>query len=243
MTIRHLLAASALLATLSFASGAQAANLVQNGSFETNTGNGEISFNTTASPWTATDYAYLFAPGTGDSTGASGDQGNVSIWGPNNGVPNGLPATSPDGGYYVAADASPNSRGAISQTINGLTPSNTYTLNFYDAAAQREGVFGPTTSFWQVSLGSETQNATTFSIPSQGFSGWNSETLTFTASSPSEVLTFTAVGIPAIQPFLLLDGVSLTSNSPTSTPEPGTTAMLLAGLVCSTSFLRSKKRR
>ncbi len=51
-------------------------------------------------------------------------------------------------------------------------------------------------------------------------------TFTFTANSPTELLSFLAVGTPAanLPPFALLDGVSLTA-----VPEPSTWAMMLVG--------------
>jgi hypothetical protein len=206
-----------------------AVNLVQNGSFETNDGNGQVGFNTSASGWSVPDppgsYTFLFAPGTADTTAANGQYGFLGLWGPGNGVANGLPATSPDGGYYIAQDSA-FQNGAISQTINGLTPGQSYTVGFWWGAAQQEGFFGGTASQWQVSLGADTQSTAFANIPSLGFSGWMYQTFTYTATSPSEVLSFFASGGPAAPPFALLDGVSLQASG---VPEPSTWAMLLAG--------------
>jgi hypothetical protein len=133
-----------------------------------------------------------------------------------------------DGAYEV---------GAINQTISGLTALHTYAVSFYWAAAQQAGYGclsnpsnpgGCTTEQWQVSLGSQTltTGVATTGVNQGGFSGWISQTLVFTATSSSEVLSFLALGTPMGQPpFALLDGVSLTA-----TPEPGT-LMLMAGAV------------
>jgi hypothetical protein len=132
-------------AGLLFAGAASAAgpNLAANGSFETNGGAGQVNFNTGIAGWTAPDlngsYVFLYAPGTADSPGANGQYGNVSIYGPGNGVANGLTATSPDGGYFIASDPA-FLNGAISQTITGLTAGKQYTVSFDYAGAQRSAI-------------------------------------------------------------------------------------------------------
>jgi hypothetical protein len=61
--------------------------------------------------------------------------------------------------------------------------------------------------------------------PSQSFIGWMAQSLKFTATSSSEILSFFAVGTPTGQPpFVLLDGVSLIL------PEPSSLALLGVGL-------------
>ena len=82
-------------------------------------------------------------------------------------------------------------------------------------------------NYWQVVLGNTSQNSSALSIANGGFSGWTTSTMTFTATSASEVLSFLAKGTtPGAPPFLLLDSVSLTA----AVPEPETWAMLLGGL-------------
>ena len=99
---------------------------VQNGSFETTTpssGSGELTYNIVATDWVSEPnggndgYNFLFAPGVADTTGATGADGNLKLWGPGDGSANGLPATSPDGGNYVAADGA-YEVGALQQTIS-----------------------------------------------------------------------------------------------------------------------------
>src|SRR5580658_3782800 len=89
---------------------AQGRDLVANGGFEVNGGNGQLGFNTSAADWSVPapsgSYTFLFAPGTADTSGANGEYGFLGLWGPGDGSPNGLPATSPNGGYYLATDPS-----------------------------------------------------------------------------------------------------------------------------------------
>ena len=131
---------------------------------------------------------------------------------------------------------------AISQTINGLVTGDTYSLSFYQAAAQQSGSNGPTTERWQVSLGSDTQLSTLMTNPSHGFQSWNQQTMTFTATSTSEVLTFLAVGTPSgVPPVSLLDGVSLIS---TSVPEPGAIYVTALGLgLLGLCAIRTQRKR
>jgi hypothetical protein len=224
-SIRTLATIACTAMTLALAQQARA-QLVSNGSFETTTnGNGQMGFNTDATGWTTGGYNFLYAPGTADTTGANGEFGGVSLYGPGNGSPNGLPATSPDGGNFVAAD-SDFDVGAISQTINGLTVGDTYTLSFDWAAAQQSGFSGPTNDNWSVSLGSDTQTTATLNIPQAGFSGWQTQSFSYTATSTSEVLSFLAgTTLPSgAPPFVLLDGVSLTQST---VPDAASTALLV----------------
>src|SRR5215469_18010243 len=95
---KSMVAVAAVGAAILAAGSARATvNLVTNGSFETNTGNGQLGFNTTATGWSVADpmaggsYVFLFNPAAGvsgtsaDTSGANGVFGNVAIWGPGNG--------------------------------------------------------------------------------------------------------------------------------------------------------------
>lgn len=215
---------------LTIAIPAIASNLVVNGDFESNGGNGQMGFNTSVTGWSINNpsYTFVYAPGTADTTGATGQYGFNALWGPGNGSANGLPATSPTGGYYIAQD-SDFQQSAIYQTINGLTPGDSYTVSFWWAAAQQYTFDGANSSQWQVSLGSQTQSTALESIPSHGFSGWMYQSFSYTATSSSEVLSFFANGSPPVPPFALLDGVTLNANS--SVPEPGTITLMATGLM------------
>ncbi len=231
MTFAARIAGLAVLGTLSCAAPAfAAANLVVNGDFELATLSGSNEFGSRYSSnqltgWTTSGYNFLFRSGAADTTGATGEYGNLQLWGPNNGSANGLTAASPAGGAYVAADGAFGTD-AISQTITGLTVGANYLLTFYWAAAQQQSYDGPTTESWGVTFGASTYNTVTVSTPNHGFTPWRQETVVFRATSTSQVLSFLAAGAPSgVPPFSLLDGVSLVAA-----PEPATWGMIVVGL-------------
>ncbi|MBC7505265.1 MAG: PEPxxWA-CTERM sorting domain-containing protein [Sandarakinorhabdus sp.] len=202
------------LAALNLASGAQAANLVVNGSFDANATATKIGFNGNVTGWSGGGgLTFLSPPGSADD-GAQ----YLAIYGP-------IAATSPDGGNFILADGDPNYAGAFSQTIGGLTLGKDYVVKFYQAAGQQLGFTGPTTERWSVSFGAETQLSTMYSLPQAAVGPWMAQTMTFKATSASQVLTFLAVGTPnGAPPISLLDGVSLSA-----VPEASTWAMLITG--------------
>ena len=170
--------------------GSTQANLVVNGGFESTSNGPDKQFDlyTSATGWTSASgngfdpaYSFIFAPGSADTTGATSEYAEqLTLWGPNNGV------------------------------NNGLIPGMSYNLSFYWATAQQSGFDGDTTGQWQVSLGTETHTTAVVNNPNHGFSGWMQANLGFTATSSSEVLSFFAIGSPeGLPPFVLLDGVNL----------------------------------
>lgn len=219
---------SALMAGMTVQT-ARAENLVKNGSFE-------IALSPTVPP-----------PGMG--TGVQ--QHNVFMWA---GVADwndsyihdtlytaqfDTSAVSPDGGNYFNSSIPPDS-GVLSQTIGGLMVGAKYNLAFYQALGDGAVVGENPSGGWSVSLGDQTQLSDT--IPGSAvtlpfgalrqiisFSGWRKESLTFTATQTSELLTFVAFGTGS-RSSVFLDGVSLTLASPT-VPEPATYAMILLGLI------------
>lgn len=224
-----------------------AANLVSNGSFESYSGgsNGNpsqihnISTDgyTSVTDWTrgAGTYGFLMGPNSADTTGSYSPQylNNFTLWGPNNGVNNGL-TDSPDGGNFIVLDGGESYRGeGISQSISALTVGHQYSVAFYWAAGQQSGFTGATTEQFQVSFGSDTQSTVVYDNPSQGFSGWSHETFIFTASSTTELLKFLAIGTPdSLPPMLLLDGVVVEDiTPPPAVPEPSSLALSAFGLL------------
>ncbi len=230
-----LLAAGVL--TLAATTGARA-DLVTNGSFEDTThGPGQLGYNTGVTGWTTSGYNFVFAPSTADGPGATGQYGNLQLWGPGNGSTNGMPASSPDGGNFIAADGA-YMVAPITQSITGLTAGVYYTVSFYWAAAQQYTYTGDTTEQWKVSLGGQTQATAVYDNSSHGFSGWFHESMTFLATDTNEALSFLAIGTPSGEPpFSLLDGVSMQP-----VPEPASATLLLAGLVGLARVVRRRRR-
>lgn len=192
------------------------------GQFGTGTGS-----TLTVPSWTTSGYNFVYAPGTADAgTSANGANsgkpneapgqynapngyGSTYLWGSNNGGASSLPATSPAGGNFIAADGA-FEVGAISQTITGLTAGKVYALSFYWAAAQQQGFDGATTENWQVTLGTQSFTTPTTNLTAHSFSGWIQQTFNYTATSATETLSFLAQGTPTGQPpFVLLGGVTL----------------------------------
>lgn len=229
-----------LLAVAAAQPAHSAVNLVQNGDFETVSMAGSYEFGSrytseVVANWNTSGYNFVFAPGTADTTGATGESGNLQLYGPGNGSNNGLTATSPTGGNFIAADGAYNTA-AITQTVTGLTVGSLYQLSFYWAAAQQKGYSSATTENWTVGFGNQTFTTNTVTTPNQGFVPWMLATTTFQATATSQVLSFLAAGTPSGQPpFSLLDGVVLTAA-----PEPATWALL--GLGATACLLVGRRR-
>ena len=241
--------AAAACAFLASTSASLAANLVQNGNFEQSTnGAGQFSSyaaQTVVADWNTRAYASIFTSGSADTTGAYSPEFGfyLTLWGPAYGVNNGLTATSPDGGNFVGndanyADGQYDVTAPIEQTINGLTPGQSYNVGFYYAYGVQYGHVRATTQQWSVSLGSETQSLPVYDLPKYSFSGWSHADLVFTATAVSEVLGFTASGGPTgSPPFALLDGVTMNA---VSVPEPTAWTMMIVGLGLLGGFARRR---
>jgi hypothetical protein len=189
--------------------------------------------------WTTGGYNFVFQPGTADTTGAVSEYGNVKLWGPGDGAANGL-TSSPAGGNFLALDGA-YAQGPVSQTLTGLTVGAPTTVSFYFAGAQQEGYNGATTEQLEVSLGKQNLYPQVLNDPSHGFTGWQQENLTFTATSTTEVLSFLAIGTPSgVPPMSLLDGVSVTSSP---VPEPASLALLATGITGLGGLVRRRLKR
>jgi hypothetical protein len=223
-------AAGILAITMAFSLPAAAAvtNLVQNGNFEESTnGVGEIGYNTTLTGWTQPTLGYaMLTTATTAVSGVTTQYGtnNFSLWGVGNGGLNTITAP-PGGGNFVAMD-SDFSVQPLEQTVNGLTAGKLYTVTFDYAYGQQSGYTGATTQNWIVSLGNSSQALASTNVASQGFSGWNTASLTFKATGASEALSFLANSTTPVPPFALLGDVSMTAG----VPEPATWAMMIVGI-------------
>lgn len=210
-----------------------AQDLVQNGGFENTPGN-TSSFQMglgTGGPYAPADWTFsaygsnpigcvTFPASTLSQTDACGPNLS-SLW----------PGwtLSPNGGNFVVIDGDPNYAGILSQPVN-VAGGQLYEVSFWQAASQFMNLNGPTTEQWEVCLGTQCEFSTLMNNPSHGFVPWESQTLTFTATTTgNETLSFLAVGTPGGEPpAVLLDGVSM--ESATTTPEPGTLALMIGGL-------------
>jgi len=238
----RLLATGTSLALFSLGTSAWAGTVeyVVNGDFETNTGNGQLTYNTSASGWSVgtgsgtQGYAFLFnaAPNTtsgtsADNAGAVGQAGTAKLWGPGTGSDNGL-SLSPNGGAFIGSDPGYPGNQPIWQTLTNLQVGKPLTVTFEWAGAQQYSFYGDQTEGWTVSLGSESYDVGPVPNASQGFTGWMSQSFTFTPTSSTEVLSFLATGTPDISlpPFALLDSVSATQT----VPEPATWVLMTLGV-------------
>jgi hypothetical protein len=233
-------------------------SLVTNGSFETTLPTSSFRLfnsNTTDLPGWATfgsqnDITCVVFPGTAttDACGANIFP-MVKLWpGPNNDFPD----ESPDGGNAIGMDGDFPS--TLAQMIDGLVVGRSYTVSFWQLAAQPNTpefgpgfFFGDTTERWDVSLGLEHHLSTQMFNDSHGYVPWQHQTLTFTVTDPqsspgqvtSQLLGFFAVGTPSgVPPLVGLDGVVLLA-----TPEPATCAMLGIGLAGVLLARRQRRRR
>jgi PEP-CTERM motif len=218
-----------------------AANLVLNGGFEssTNTQSTHLSNpDTSVTGWTSTGSFVLYCTAAAGTTcDETSILGGAQLKGPANGYDNGL-TSSPQGGAYMAFDATPYYHGAFTQTIAGLTVGDSYTLSFYMAGAQEAGAPGATTASITATLGNETFTTRTIDTPNAGFSPWNLYSTTFTYTGGGDILSFLATGGPnGSPPYALLDGVSLTAI-----PEPSTWLMILVGFAGLGLAARARRR-
>lgn len=230
MRIKSILLSLSAIVALSAGAAHAATNLVANGNFEstTNGTNKQLSSSvtndadrTTLSGWTSSngnDGGYNFVLNS-----SIANTWDSAIWlkSENNSY-----SASTHGANVFASDAL-YWPGVLSQTVSGLTAGKKYTLTFDYALSQQVGFEGANVNnYWQVGFGGSSHNSGLLSIPDGGFSGWQTSTMTFTASGASQLLSFLAksgsIGAP---PFLLLDGVALTA----AVPEPSTWGMMLAG--------------
>ncbi len=199
---------AAAAATMMLATGAQASvQLVTNGDFSDGfTG------------WTSGGYNFAMTDGNVGS-------GGVSLW-TDNSAGNGWNGLTASGSGGFAALDGDYFTGPITQTIDDLTIGNSYTLTFDYAFSQQNGFYGDTIQNVTASIDGVTWTSDDYDLPSQGFSGWMSKTLTFTADSASTTLSFLAYGNVPVPPFALVSNVSLEASA---APEASTWAMMLAG--------------
>jgi hypothetical protein len=251
----------AAVAAVALAGGAQAANLVQNGSFTQNTlpstvaangysgaefdnlwnyGGSVTGWSTVASPSYSQAYNLYFFGGNNTTTADADTRYTASE--PQHPNSN-FTGNSPDGGAFVVLDGDPGFSAPLEQIVSGLTVGNSYTLSFYWAAGELSNRTGYQTEQMTGSFGSDSFATSVFNnsqpsgVPGD-FSGWQKASFKFTAHSTSQLLSFLSVGTPAanLPPVGFLDGVSVTGA-----PEPGVWAIMLVGFGGMGALLRRRR--
>ena len=264
MRIPAVLCATALTA---ITAGVAHANMIQNGTFAQTSPTKTVStqFGTSYSAgnfitsWTGNNGYEIWYPSASaatseDAVGQYTGTGREFLWSamaPPNGSSTFI-GMDGDHGNGVAS--------SISQLVSGLTVGTTYAVSFDWAGAQMASRTGATTEILGVSLTSGMQTNQNYDYgatpvtgggwngnwqltsalnnASEGFTGWNSDTMTFTASAGSEWLNFLSVGSPSsLPPMALLTNVSLVQA-----PEPGALALLGGGLLA-LGFALIQRRR
>ncbi len=249
------------IAACALVSGAQAANLVQNGSFTDNTISGPLNpanasgvefdgnwnYPNTVTGWSTTNLPgssafdiYFFGPNantiTADTRYTGGEPQHLN---------SNFTGLSPDGGAFIGLDGELSVAGNVEQMISGLAVGKEYQLSFYWAGAELSDRTGYQSITLQGSFGADSFSTPTYlntanSGDPGSFSGWQLETFTFTAQSASQLLQFVSVGTPNanVPPFALLDGVSITA-----VPEASTWGMILLGFAGLGLAAKVRRRR
>ena len=234
-------------------------NLVLNGNFTSFTttgpgvGNSEKLAANTLSDWvnntqipTAYEgngglgYNYVYTPDAGGNFNYSG--GAKEMWNASNGGVDGFGQIPGYTGNIIGLDGA-YQQGALTQTITGLTPGDIYHVDFDYAGAQQYTFTGNTTEALKVDLGnSPAQTTPVLHNQSHGFTGWYGETMTFTADSTSEVLSFLAVGTPDGEPpFSFLGDVSIVTAPEPSSVIGGSLVVLALGAGSIRKFRKQKQ--
>jgi hypothetical protein len=239
--------AAATLAGLTVASvgAASAANLVQNGTFNSPGADQAtlISFGSTlVTGWTNQDRytGYIPQGQTPDQNWCCSLLGSA---GPGYGIDNGL-VGPPSGDAQMVIDGTDGfgptgGFGYIEQTIGGLVSGQTYTLSFWQAGGQEYTETGAQTEHFVATLGDQSFTSTSMDVPSQGFVPWNEFSTSFTWDGVGNTLQIMSVGsgVPA---FAMLADVSLTGGP--STPEASTWVMIVAGFAGLGLMARARRR-
>lgn len=204
------------LATLSVlllaAFTARAESLVVNGSL-----NGSIANMDVPTGWTV----LAGTPDTVDPTSNVGVSGWLSF-----GV---APTVSPDGGTWVGLGINGSYIESFGQSLSGLTVGQTYTVSWQ---AANFGINNQANSYLGSNAigvmldGASIGQGSTLSLSSN----WSTQSLTFVATSASQLLSFSLASTE--KAYLGIDGISVTAGGVApAVPEPSTWALMAIGLV------------
>ena len=210
--LRHIALAALLVASSAHA----ASSIVVNGSLTD-----DIANNGVPSGWTIFDGS----PDVMDALNNVGVEGLLNF--------GASPATSPDGGTWVGIGSDVGYVERFGQTLSGLTIGQRYTVSW---SAGNFGYSLGSTSY----LGS---NAIDVLIDGASIgtgatlalgSAWSSQSLTFAATSASQLISFKLA--TSNKAYLSIDGISVTA----AVPEPGTWLMMAMGL-CAVGMVRARR--
>ena len=226
-------------------------NLVQNPSFESNTGTQFTGVNFFAlqpgqtgsanfPSWMVTPPSYQSIATVGDNSVTGGNAWiGLAAW---------PSAQTTSGQYFFIADGDYTSgvNAMISQVIAGLTIGSSYQLSFDWGAGVCSVVPpcdtpSPTNSGWDISFGLATDSVNSGPVPFQSFSGWKTYAKNFTATATSQTLSFLSKGGPSgAPPMSLLDNVSVAEVP--KVPGPLGILGLASTLGCSRRLRRRIRR-
>ncbi len=217
MQFTRLASALALSALFCLSGTAHAASIVVNGSLTGSTVN------------MGTPDGWSILEGTPDTLDGSN---NVGVTGATDfGV---APTASPDGGTWVGLGINGSYVERFGQELKGLSIGQTYTVSWFagNFGLNRPGTGGATPIQY---LGSNAINVMLDGVSigsgrTLGLSSnWLSESLTFTATSANQQLSFKLAA--STQAYLSIDGIAVVAGgTPPAIPEPGTWALMGLGL-------------
>ena len=123
--------------------------------------------------------------------------------------------SSPNGGICAGGLRIGNSAEAFAANINGLTPSTTYVVEFYQANVSNvlsSEVIRDANGFWEVNFGGLSKTTTSIFPSLSGNTSWRKQSLEFNASSSTQLLEFTVASTAqdqnnAYPVYMLIDGI------------------------------------
>lgn len=162
-----------------------------------------------------------------------------------------------DGDFNLASGAAGIGGVAVGGTVTGLTNLQSYTISYWASDSQQTGYSGDTTDNVNACIGATTASPESGTCSATGVvsdpevvgpndTAWVKYSFTFTANSSSELLTFLDTGTPTNpqEPaFALIDGITITPNNPSPTPEPSSLMLLGTGLAGLSGFVRSRFKK
>lgn len=134
--------------------------------------------------------------------------------------------SSADGGTFVHAGGAdgPAFFGEwVQQAVTGLVPGETYTISFEQTCSNTNYGTQDTHGYFEVCFGAQTQDSDLVAVPPlYSSASWQPQSMQFTASSTTELLTFTAKpgsGCCLVAVHMGLDGVKICPSSVCDVPQ------------------------